>query len=178
MIDPWFVPSVAADFCFPSSTKEDDATKGKWVRVERNLKEQLSMKSLVRAVSSVTCIRLLIPLQNVYYRRTRRHDIPLITELRVLPDKETPSPFNHAWQKVAYAISPRGEKRYLWYKAEKTWREMTDAERKNNIITEIDVLFGSDHPWYGFERVDQAAYDGMRDIEPVWLTYRKGIKRE
>ncbi len=52
MVDPWFVPSVAADFCFPSSTKEDDATKGKWVRVERNLKEQLSVKSLVGTVCS------------------------------------------------------------------------------------------------------------------------------
>ncbi|RDX54151.1 Metallo-dependent phosphatase [Lentinus brumalis] len=159
MVDPWFVPSVAADFCFPSSTKEDDATKGKWVRVERNLKEQLSLKSL-----------------NVYYRRTRRHDIPLITELRVLPDKETPSPFSHAWKRVAYPVSPRGDKRYLWYKAEKTWREMTEAERKNSLVTEIDVLFGSDQPWYGFEKVDQAVYDGMRNIEPVWLTYRKGIK--
>ncbi|KAI0714201.1 Metallo-dependent phosphatase [Cerioporus squamosus] len=147
MIDPWFVPSVAADFCFPSSTKEDDATK------------ESGMKSL-----------------NVYYRRTRRHDIPLITELRVLSDKETPSPFGPAWQRVTYPISPRGDKRYLWYKAEKTWREMTEAERKSNIVTEIDVLFGSDQPWYGFEKVDRAAYDGMRNIEPVWLTYRKGIK--
>ena len=48
MLDPWFLPSVAADFCYPPSTKGDDALKGKWVRVERNLKEQLSMKDLVR----------------------------------------------------------------------------------------------------------------------------------
>ncbi len=79
---------------------------------------------------------------------------------------------------MAYPVSPRGDKRYLWYKAEKTWREMTEAERKNSLVTEIDVLFGSDQPWYGFEKVDQAVYDGMRNIEPVWLTYRKGIKRE
>ena len=50
MFDPWFVPSVAADLCYPPSTKEEDAHKGKWVRVERNLKEQVSMKSLVRLV--------------------------------------------------------------------------------------------------------------------------------
>ena len=48
IIDPWFLPSVAADYCYPSSTKGDDALKGKWVRVDRNLKEQLSMKDLVR----------------------------------------------------------------------------------------------------------------------------------
>ena len=48
MIDPWFVPSVAADFCYPSTTKEEDAHKGKWVRVEPSLKMQTSWKSLVR----------------------------------------------------------------------------------------------------------------------------------
>ncbi|KAM5544157.1 hypothetical protein V8D89_002206 [Ganoderma adspersum] len=160
IIDPWFLPSVAADYCYPSSTKGDDALKGKWVRVDRNLKEQLSIKDL-----------------NVYYRRTRRHDIPLVTDLRVLPEKETPSPFSSAWIRVAHPINPFGEKRYLWYKAEKTWREMTEAEHKNDLITEIDVLFGSDQPWYGFEKVDRATYDGDGPREPVWLTHRKGIKR-
>lgn len=154
-----YLPSVAADLCYPPSTNEDDAHKGKWVRVERDLKEQLSMKSL-----------------NVYYRRTRRHDISLVTDLRVLPEKETPSPFSQSWHKVAYPISPGGQKRYLWYRTEKTWREMTEAERKNNIVTELDVLFGSDQPWYGFEKVEHAAYDGAGKVEPVWLTYRKGIK--
>lgn len=48
MVDPWFISSVGADFCYPSSTKEDDAHKGKWVRVEPNLKTQVSYKSLVR----------------------------------------------------------------------------------------------------------------------------------
>nr|VWO97910.1 Zn(2)-C6 fungal-type domain-containing protein [Ganoderma boninense] len=159
VIDPWFLPSVAADYCYPPSTKGDDALKGKWVRVDRNLKEQISIKDL-----------------NVYYRRTRRHDIPLVTDVRVLPDKETPSPFSSAWIRVAHPINPSGEKRYLWYKAEKTWREMTEAERKNDLITEIDVLFGSDQPWYGFERVDRATYDGDGRREAVWLTYRKGTK--
>lgn len=54
VIDPWFVPSIAADLCYPSTTKEEDALKGKWVRVERNLKEQTTLKSLVRSVSSLT----------------------------------------------------------------------------------------------------------------------------
>ena len=101
-----------------------------------------------------------------------------MTELRVLPEKETPSPFSESWVKVAHPLNPFGEKRYLWYKAEKTWRDMTDAERKNDLVTEIDVLFGSDQPWYGFEKVQQATYDGSELREPVWLTYRKGIKRK
>ena len=55
---------------------------------------------------------------------------------------------------------------------------MTEAERKNNIVTEIDVLFGKDQPWYGFDKVEHAAYDGVGRAEPVWVTYRKGVKRE
>ncbi|KAI0774766.1 Metallo-dependent phosphatase [Trametes elegans] len=159
VVDPWFVPSIAADLCYPPTTKEQDALKGKWVRVERNLKLQQSIKSL-----------------NVFYRRTRRHDIPLVTEIRILPDKESPSPFSIAWKKVAHPINPSGERRYLWYKADQTWRDMTDAERRNNIVTEIDVLFGQDDPWYGFEKVNRATFDGTTRFEPVWLTYRRGIK--
>ncbi|KAI0832144.1 Metallo-dependent phosphatase [Trametes gibbosa] len=159
LIDPFFVPYVAPDICYPPTTKQDDALKGKWVRVERNLKAQLSYKSL-----------------NVFYRRTRRHDIPLVTELRILPERETPSPFTSAWKKAAYPISPTGEKRYLWYKTDRAWRDMTEAERRFDIVTEIDVLFGSDDPWYGFEKVGVSAFDGKDKKLPVWLTYRKGVK--
>ena len=57
---------------------------------------------------------------------------------------------------------------------------MTDAERKNNIITVIDVLFGSDQPWYGFEKLERpvAPKNEGKKWENVWLTVRKGIKRE
>lgn len=113
----------------------------------------------------------------MYYRRTRRHDVPLITEVRILPEKETPSPFDKYWNKVAHAINPIGEKRFLWYRAEKTWRDMTETQRRNDLITEIDVLFGSDVPWYGFEKADKAAFDGDDRVQPVWVTYRKGVKR-
>ncbi|OBZ66763.1 putative inactive purple acid phosphatase 29, partial [Grifola frondosa] len=159
MIDPWFVPNIAADFCYPSTTKEDDALKGKWVRVDRNINEQMSVKNL-----------------NVYYRRTRRHDIPLVTALAILPDRETPSPFSAGWKKVSHPINPRGEKRYLWYKAEKNIRQMSDTERRDQLVTEIDVTFGEDTPWYGFEKLPTAAYDGNSMLESVWLAYRKGVK--
>ena len=52
LVDPWFIPYMSAEFCTPPSTKEDDAKKGKWVLVERNLKSQLGMKSLVRLTVS------------------------------------------------------------------------------------------------------------------------------
>ncbi len=56
MVDPFFVPYIAPDLCYPSTTKQDDALKGKWVRVERNLKEQLGFKSIVsRGALPTTC---------------------------------------------------------------------------------------------------------------------------
>jgi hypothetical protein len=33
-----------------------------------------------------------------------------------------------------------------------TAREMTDAERKNDLITELDITYGEGIPWYGFEK--------------------------
>lgn len=48
MIDPWYAPSIAKDICFPDTTKEDDAYKGKWVRVAPSLSAQTSWQSLVR----------------------------------------------------------------------------------------------------------------------------------
>ncbi|KAH9926297.1 Metallo-dependent phosphatase [Epithele typhae] len=157
LFDPWYVP-ISADVCYPSTTKQDDAHKGKWVRVGPNLKQEVSLKSL-----------------NVYYRRTRRHDIPLVTELSILPENQTPPAGSTGWLRVDHPINPKGAKRYLWYKAAKAWKDMSEGERKNDVVTEIDVLFGSDTTWYGFEKVDQATFDGDGKTEPVWLTHRKGV---
>lgn len=116
----------------------------------------------------------------MYYRRTRRHDIPLVTDLRILGERETPSPSSASWKKVSHVVSPHGEKRYLWYKAEKTLSQMSQQEKQNELVTEIDVLFGEDRPWYGFERVEGPAFQGQEGAaeQSVWLTYRRGVKRK
>ncbi|KAI0917949.1 hypothetical protein AcV5_002750 [Taiwanofungus camphoratus] len=160
-IDPWYAEAVSSHICYPSTTKEADAYKGKWVRVPRNLNAQAGWMGL-----------------NIYYRRTRRHDIPLVTDLRILPDKETPSPFSDAWHKVSRSISPAGEKLYLWYKTEKTLAQMSANEQQNELVTELDVLFGDDQPWYGFEKLDRPVLEQKAIIkrESVWITYRKGVK--
>ncbi|KZT07407.1 Metallo-dependent phosphatase [Laetiporus sulphureus 93-53] len=159
-IDPWYAESLAGDFCAPATTKEADAYRGKWVRVPRNLNVQSGLMSL-----------------NIYYRRTRRHDIPIVTELRILPDKETP-PLSADWHKVSRTISPSGEKLYLWYKTDKTLAQMTMTERQTDLVTELDVLFGDNQPWYGFEKLDTPVLEGKAIIqrESVWLTYRRGVK--
>ncbi|KAI0689492.1 Metallo-dependent phosphatase [Cytidiella melzeri] len=158
-VDPFFIPIIADEVCAPSTTKEQDARKGKWVKVGPNLNFQG------------------YSYMNVHYRRTRRLDIPLVTDIMVLPEHETPSPFSPSWTKVSKAVSPRGQKRYLWYLTGKTLGEMTNEE-KRNLITEIDVTFGDDVPWYGFERLQPpvADKDESHKLEAVALTIRRGVK--
>lgn len=119
--------------------------------------------------------------QHIYYRRTRRLDVPLITELKLLPEGEEPQSMSSVWHKVprstragAMSLPPQ----FLWYKAEKTAREMTDAERKNDLITEIDVLFGEDVPWYGFEKLSPPTTPEIKNKrQSTYITFRQGVKR-
>ena len=67
---------------------------------------------------------------------------------------------------------------FLWYKTGKTMGEM-NAEEKNNIITEIDILFGEDRPWYGFEKLEPPVTPEEEDrVSSVYVTYRRGVKRK
>ncbi|KIK90771.1 hypothetical protein PAXRUDRAFT_831401 [Paxillus rubicundulus Ve08.2h10] len=155
-------PELVGDLCAPETTIEQDAIKGKWVRVERDLNLQSGIWAL-----------------NMYYRRTRRIDIPLVTDLKLLPAGEEPTPLTDSWFKVERSIRDgvlRTEPLFLWYKTGKTATEMS-AEEKNNIITEIDVLFGEDRPWYGFEKLPPAVTPEKESrLESVYVTYRRGVK--
>lgn len=54
-----------------------------------------------------------------------------------------------------------------------------NAEEKNNIITEIDILFGEDRPWYGFEKLEPPVTPEEEDrVSSVYVTYRRGVKRK
>lgn len=115
--------------------------------------------------------------QNLYYRRTRRRDINLITDIQLLPDKEQPSPPDE-WHKASLSLRSglRGiSSLFLWYKTGKTASQMT-PEDKANLITELDVLYGDDVPWYGFERLQPHTMPAKGLVEPTWLTIRRGVK--
>ena len=101
----------------------------------------------------------------------------MVTDIRVLPEKQTPSPFDGNWVRVSNSVSPRGQKLYLWYYRGKTLSEMTAAERRNDLITEIDVTYGDNRPWYGFEKLEPPVAPKEGKSESVWLTVRKGVKR-
>jgi hypothetical protein len=67
---------------------------------------------------------------------------------------------------------------FLWYRTGKIMREMSPKERQEDLITELDVLYGMDRPWYGFERLEEAVTLELEGrIEGTWLTYRRGVRR-
>ncbi|KAG6866553.1 hypothetical protein C0991_002038 [Blastosporella zonata] len=155
-------PLLAEELCAPDSTTEQDAIKGKWVRVKRDLNIEGGYVS---------------PYLNVYYRRTRRQDINLVTDIELLTkDQEPSSP--GTWHKAPTSLRAgifRAPPLYLWYRTGNTAGEMTAVER-SNIITELDVLYGEDVPWYGFEKLEPPTMPERGSVEATWLTYRRGVK--
>ena len=117
--------------------------------------------------------------KNLYFRRTRRLDMPFITDLHLLPAGKTPEPLTDPWVKVDHSIRDgvmHTDHMYLWYLPGKTMNEMT-AEEKGNLVTEIDVLFGEDRPWYGVEKIEPPVTPEKEGIqESVYVTYRRGVK--
>ncbi|KAG6857449.1 hypothetical protein H0H87_003516 [Tephrocybe sp. NHM501043] len=155
-------PSLAEELCAPDSTTEQDAIKGKWVRVKRDLNIEGGYIS---------------PYLNVYYRRTRRQDINLVTDIELLADKQEPSSPG-TWHKVPTSLRAgifRAPPLFLWYRTGNTAGEMTAVER-SNIITELDVLYGEDVPWYGFEKLEPPTMPERGSVEATWLTFRRGVK--
>ncbi|KAL1413278.1 Phosphatase dcr2 [Vanrija albida] len=150
MISPHILPS----FCEPDSTPEDDMAKGKWVRVDVDLNQRAGIWHLY-----------------VYYRRTRRLDVPLIADLRIAKDLS-----EEGWTKAHGDLHSgvfKHKKMHLWYKLQT--QEPTEGPRQE-IITEVDVLFGDDAPFYGFHRVDGGKVLDAKEgkWESVDLVYRRG----
>ena len=168
------------DLCAPSSSTSDDAIKGKWVRVPRDINLQSGMWHLVSRFiltfllygSDVGAVKLL------YYRRTRRRDVPLISDIRLLSSGVTPSG-DGDWAKATLSLRDgvvRAPRLFLWYRKDKTLQDMSDDERQS-FITELDVVYGDGEPWYGFERLSPPTTEKSARSESVSVTMRRGVKR-
>ncbi|KAJ7180636.1 Metallo-dependent phosphatase-like protein [Mycena filopes] len=156
-------PRLGSGMCDPDSTSEKDAIRGKWVRVDRNLNFEGTIFS---------------GYLNIFYRRTRRQDVNLITDIKLYSSSEAPPPSeSKAWTKVPLSLRAgmKGAPLYLWYKLGKTSNDMT-VEERGNIVTELDLLYGNDIPWYGFEKLEPATMVHKGDVETTWLTMRRGVK--
>jgi len=94
-----------------------------------------------------------------------------------LPKNEEPSPSND-WEKAATSLRKgiRGPPLYLWYNLGKTAAELSPEEH-GNLITELDLLYGEDVPWYGFQKLEPPTIAENGRIQATWVTYRRGVKR-
>lgn len=64
---------------------------------------------------------------------------------------------------------------YLWYKLGPALQDYHAANATQNIITELDVLYGNGPAWWSFQKVPVPVSPGSdKGIDPVWLTYRRG----
>lgn len=107
-------------------------------------------------------------------------DVDLVNDIVLLPKGEEPTTPDN-WQKVELSLRdgvPHAAPLFLWYRLGQRMSFLS-SEEKSNLITELDILFGDDRPWYGFERIQPPTTEEKPGhLESAWLTYRRGVKRE
>jgi hypothetical protein len=116
--------------------------------------------------------------QLLYYRRTRRRDVPLISDIKLLFPGVTPSGDGN-WVKASRSLRDgvvRSSPIFLWYLKGKTLQDISEVERQS-LITELDVVYGDGDPWYGFERLSPPTTEKSTRAESVSITMRRGVKR-
>ncbi|WVW78226.1 hypothetical protein I302_100178 [Kwoniella bestiolae CBS 10118] len=197
----YFPPYIFPESCQPETTPELDKLKGKWVRVERDLNLRTGLWYL-----------------NIYYRRTRRLDADLITDLQIVPEppsKELQYDLeNGGWQKATgnlhSGVWPSRPEERIWYRTKSqgwddVWkRQVTDNSTEESIpedsgetptggvkeiqsgelntveygdyITEVDIIYGDDDPFFGFERVQGGKITESKagKWESVGMAVRRG----
>ncbi len=119
----------------------------------------------------------------MYYRRTRRLDVPLITNIRLAPHPlpETLQSDLDGWTlaegDLHSGIWPSRDELRLYYKTrEQAMGGKRQAVLDEEIITELDVVFGDDEPFFGFERVQGGKILEAKEKkwESVDLAFRRG----
>ncbi|BEI81811.1 hypothetical protein CcaverHIS002_0209710 [Cutaneotrichosporon cavernicola] len=108
----------------------------------------------------------------LYYRRTRRLDVALVTDLQIVPDPPPTELVADGWLQapgnLRSGVFPRQPKLRLLYKIE--------AQGKRQHITEVMPHFGDGAPFFGFERVPGGkVVDGKKGRwQSVDIVYRRG----
>ncbi|KZV92417.1 Metallo-dependent phosphatase [Exidia glandulosa HHB12029] len=155
-------PPFMSSVCAPKQRYDEEFRKGgEWVRVDRDINAKSGYWYL-----------------NMYYRRTRRFDVPLITNITLLPQGgEAALQDRASWKQVSTSVRdgvPGLSPLYLWYKLGPTLQDYKDENATQKIITELDVLYGDGPAWWSFDKVPTAVTPGKGNAEPVWITYRRG----
>ncbi len=186
------------------TTPEEDKAKGKWVRIDRDLNMRTGIWYL-----------------NLYYRRTRRFDVPLINSILLLEEGSPPpagidlSQYHQAKGDLRSGVWPKQKALRIWLRTKSpeemgatrtgwgraggagegdrtdrrsgdsaNWDEEYDdptlptytvGADQSDVITELDVLYGDDRPFFGFERVlNGPIIRGNDRWESVEIVARRG----
>ncbi|BGP12751.1 Phosphatase dcr2 [Rhodosporidiobolus nylandii] len=161
------------DMCSPTSTAKEDATRGKWQRMDKDVSKKIGIQYLY-----------------VYYRRLLPgSDAPVITDIRLL--NHTPSASDlgggdGTWVEVSTSLRegvwPRLPPLFLHYKISpqadvRAARKMDANGSAGQLepITELDVLYGGEEvkALPGFEKVDRLITGGEDDPKRVGNGYGK-----
>lgn len=68
--------------------------------------------------------------------------------------------------------------RRIWYTTQKPYANATEEEQLDEVVTELDIVYGDSEPFWGFERVDGLIYPGREGKSlPISLLARKGFTR-
>ncbi len=149
--------------CTPETTSAEDALLGKWVQVDRSLSPagQLSAS----AGGMLTNLFGSIEQRFIFYRRSRRRDVQNVVELKLVEEGTTPPKGNDGWHRVKTGLRSKvvrmmagQQPLHLYFRTVNPQQALQDKigfwkERDTPIdaITELDLVYGDNPPWPGFE---------------------------
>ncbi|GAA5980570.1 hypothetical protein JCM10908_001692 [Rhodotorula pacifica] len=163
------------DMCSPASSAKEDATRGEWIRIDKDVNKRVGVYYLY------IYARRLLPGSNA----------DVITDLRLLNHSAQISDLSEdgLWVEVSASLRegvwPRMSPLFMHYKLS-TQADVRRARRANGDndagalepITELDVLYGSDEvsPLPGFTKIETPITGGLDDASRVGNGYGKGTR--
>ncbi|GAA6036936.1 hypothetical protein JCM8097_006363 [Rhodosporidiobolus ruineniae] len=164
------------DMCSPTSTTREDATRGKWVRIDKDVNAKVGVKY------SYIYARRLLPGSNA----------DVITDLRLLNHTPTANDLSSdgVWVEVSTSLRegvwPHMSPLFLHYKLT-SQADIRAARRMDTHnasagalepITELDVLYGGAEvqPLPGYKRVERLITGGDDDPKRIANTKQKGTR--
>ncbi|KAI5480013.1 phosphatase dcr2 [Pseudohyphozyma bogoriensis] len=162
------LPPGFYDLCAPTSSKKEDALRGKWVRVDRDLNRRVGIYYLYLYE------RRLLPNSQAAVIT----DVKLLTHSPTADDLSAGGMWTELSDSIRTGVWPRMPAMFLHYKV--TEQSDVRAARKASTdgsagalepITEFDVVYGGDEvqPLYGYEIVPTYITGGPDDKEAAKL---------
>ncbi|KDE09787.1 hypothetical protein MVLG_00186 [Microbotryum lychnidis-dioicae p1A1 Lamole] len=168
------LPPGLYDLCSPTSSKKEDATRGEWRRVDRDLNKRVGI------YYAYLYYRLLIPSSST----------PVITNITLIDQEIELDSTDGVWTRVSENIRegiwPRMKPMYLYYRS--TSQHLIKAARAASPdrnagdslepITQLDVIYGGNEvqPLPGYTKLPGKISGGEDDEKAVGTGNRKGSR--